>query len=177
MIQSPIALFDMVKSKLLFITAITTAAVLTPLTVILAEISATSLSSPIPNAEALRYKGVEKEFYLNNMDNPKINETLAGIPADMFNIPEMTVKKGDTVIIHFLNVEPEVSDRHSFTIDGSPYATNVSLDGGQNKTITFVANQTGIFKYYCIYHMPSMTGQLVVSPVTLDEFRAQQGQK
>jgi hypothetical protein len=51
------------------------------------------------------------------------------------------------------------------------------LDGGQNKTITLTANQTGIFKYECIYHMPSMTGQLVVSPVMLDEFRAQQGQK
>ena len=166
----------MVRSKLLFISAIATAVILTSLVVSLAGTSAT-FSSLVPNAEALKYKGVEREFYLDNLDNPKINETLAGIPADMYNIPEMTVKKGDTALIHFLNVEPVATDRHSFTIDGSPYATNVSLDGGQNKTITFVANQTGIFKYYCIYHMPSMTGQLVVSPITLDEIRAQQGQK
>jgi plastocyanin len=133
--------------------------------------------SPIQTAQAVNphsYKGMTREFYLNNLDNPKIDEEKAGIPADMFNIPEMTVRKGDTVVIHFYNVEPEADDRHSFTILDGPYATNNSLDGGQNKTITFTANQTGIFQYVCTYHMPSMTGQLVVSLPTLDEVRAQQ---
>jgi len=133
--------------------------------------------SPFQGVQAIGYKGVTREFYLNNLDNPKINETLAGIPADMYNIPEMTVKKGDTVVIHFYNVEPDPEDRHSFTIFGGPYATNVALDGGKNQTITFTANQTGIFKYICTYHMPSMTGQLVVAPYTIDEFRAQQQQQ
>ena len=108
------------------------------------------------------------------MDNAKIDEEKSGLPADVLYIPEMTVRKGDTVVIHFYNVEPEVDDRHSFTMLEGPYATNNSLDGGQNKTITFTANQTGIFQYVCTYHMPSMTGQLVVSLPTLDEFRAQQ---
>jgi plastocyanin len=133
--------------------------------------------SPLQNAQAVNphsYKGVTREFYLNNLDNPKIDEEKAGIPADMFNIPEMTVRKGDTVVIHFYNVEPEVDDRHSFTMLEGPYATNVALDGGQNQTITFTANQTGIFTYICTFHMPSMTGQLVVSLPTLDEVRAQQ---
>ena len=133
--------------------------------------------NPFQNAQAINpnsYKGVTREFYLTNMDNAKIDEETSGLPADVFNIPEMTVRKGDTVVIHFYNVEPEADDRHSFTILEGPYATNNALDGGQNKTITFTANQTGIFTYICTFHMPSMKGQLVVTLPTLDEFRAQQ---
>ena len=78
-----------------------------------------------------------------------------------------------TLVVHFYNVEPEADDRHSFTILGGPYATDNPLDGGQNKTITFTANQTGIFTYSCTFHPPSMTGQLVVSLPTLDEVKAQ----
>jgi len=135
--------------------------------------------SPFQNAQAVNpysYKGVTREFYLTNMDNAKINETTSGLPPDIFNIPEMTVKKGDTVAIHFYNVEPVVDDRHSFTILEGPYVTNSVLDGGQNKTITFTANQTGIFTYICTFHPPSMRGQLVVTLPTLDEVRAQQKQ-
>ncbi len=130
--------------------------------------------SPIQNANAVRYNGVTREFYLTNMDNAKIDEEKSGLPADVFNIPEMTVKKGDTVVIHFYNVEPDVDDRHSFSMLEGPYVTNNVLDGGQNKTITFTANETGIFTYICTFHMPSMRGQLVVANPTLDEFRAQQ---
>ena len=133
--------------------------------------------SPFQNAQAVNpnsYRGVTREFYLTNMDNAKIDEEKSGLPADVFNIPEMTVRKGDTVVVHFYNVEPEADDRHSFTMLEGPYATNVALDGGQNKTITFTANQTGIFTYICTFHMPSMKGQLVVTLPTLDEVRAQQ---
>lgn len=130
--------------------------------------------NPLQDAQAISYKGVTRKFYLTNMDNPKMNETLTGLPADMYNIPEMTVKKGDAVLIHYYNLETETTDRHSFTIRNGPYARNIALDGGQNQTISFIANQTGIFKYTCVYHMPSMTGQLVVLPPTLDEFRTQQ---
>ena len=132
--------------------------------------------TPIQRALAVNphsYNGVTREFYLTNMDNAKIDEEKSGLPADLFNIPEMTVRKGDTVVIHFYNVEPDVDDRHSFTMEG-PYATDNPLDGGQNKTITFTANQTGIFTYICTFHPPSMKGQLVVSLPTLDEVRAQQ---
>jgi plastocyanin len=151
------------------------------LAVIFGLISAVLLStlsiglwSSSQSAEAIGPKGVTREFYLTNMDNPKMNETITGLPADIYNIPEMTVKKGDTVLIHFYNLEPETADRHSFTFLTGPYVRNVALDGGQNQTIVFTANQTGIFKYVCVYHMPSMTGQLVVAPYTIDEFRVQQ---
>jgi plastocyanin len=133
--------------------------------------------SPLQNAQAVRYKGVTREFYLFNLDDPKIDEEKVGLPADLYSIPEMTVKKGDTVVIHFYNVEPQADDRHSFTILDRPYTTNVALDGGQNQTITFTANQTGIFTYICTFHTPSMKGQLVVAPPTIDEFRAQLAQQ
>jgi plastocyanin len=132
--------------------------------------------TPFRNAQAVNpnsYKVVTREFYLTNMDNAKIDENKTGLPADIFNIPEMTVRKGDTVVVHFYNVEPEVDDTHSYTILEGPYATNNPLDGGQNKTITFTANQTGIFTYIFTFHMPSMKGQLVVSLPTFDEVKAQ----
>ncbi len=110
------------------------------------------------------------------MDNAKINEETSGLPADVFNIPEMTVMKGDTVVIHFYNVEPDADGRHSFTMPEGPYTTTVALEGGQNQTITFTANQTGIFTYICTFHTLSMKGQLVVALPTHDEFRAQQRQ-
>jgi plastocyanin len=34
----------------------------------------------------------------------------------------------------------------------------------QNRTITFKVDQAGVFQYFCKYHAPSMTGQLIVLP-------------
>ncbi|MEO9320614.1 MAG: cupredoxin domain-containing protein [Nitrososphaera sp.] len=123
-------------------------------------------------ADATRYKGVNREFWIANMDNTKINETKVLLPADMFTTSTLVVKKGDNVTIHFFNVEDKPTDRHSFSIDGKPYAMNVVLNGGQNATINFIANQTGVWTYYCIYHEPMMKGQLVVEAPTLDELLA-----
>src|SRR5690348_4284182 len=46
-----------------------------------------------PTANAISYKGVKRDFYLFNMDNPRINETKVGLPADMFSMSTMTVTK------------------------------------------------------------------------------------
>lgn len=133
-----------------------------------------ALSMALTNhAEAAKYKGINREFWLTNMDNAKINETKTGLPQDMFTTTNLVVKKGDNVTIHFYNVEDQASDRHSFSIDGKPYSMNVILNGGENKTINFIANQTGIWTYYCIFHEPLMKGQLIVEAPTLDELHAQ----
>ena len=124
-------------------------------------------------AQASKYKGTNREFWLTNMDNSKINETKVWLPPDMFTTTTLVVKKGDNVTIHFYNVEDLTSDRHSFSIDGKPYQMNVILGGGQNKTINFIANQTGVWTYYCIFHEPLMKGQLIVEAPTLDELNAQ----
>jgi hypothetical protein len=45
-----------------------------------------------------------REFYRNNLNNPKIDEEKSGLPEDVFNIPEMTVRKGYTLFMYFYNV-------------------------------------------------------------------------
>jgi plastocyanin len=75
----------------------------------------------------------------------------------------MVVNKGDTVTVHFYNIENEIGSRHSFTI-GAPYNIDKDLARGENATATFTADQVGVFQYRCKYHPPEMTGQLVVLP-------------
>jgi nitrous-oxide reductase len=88
------------------------------------------------------------------------NETQVGIPHDIYIPNRIIVNQGDKVIVHFYNVDTE---HHTFTI-GAPYNINVDLAGGQHQDITFVAEYPGVYTFYCIYHLPTMTGELVVLP-------------
>ena len=108
------------------------------------------------------YSGVKREFWLFNSDIPKFNDTKMGMPHDTFSMPVISVLKGDTVVIHFFNTEDTGGDHHSFTILDKPYNMNLDPSPNENKTITFDANTTGIFTYYCTFHQPTMRGQLVV---------------
>ena len=36
------------------------------------------------------------------------------------------------------------------------------LNANTNKTMEFVATESGIFEYHCVYHLPTMRGNLVV---------------
>jgi plastocyanin len=105
-----------------------------------------------------------RTFYLENSAVSGLNETNLGIPPDIFSLPVMTVEQGDNAIIHFYNLEDPGGDRHSFTLIDGPYNINKELAPQDNGTITFNANQTGVFQYICEYHPPTMTGQLVVLP-------------
>ena len=99
-----------------------------------------------------------REFTLVT-DTIAINETIAGVPHDTFSPTFMHVDQGDTVIIHFINTE-EANEHHTFTVPA--YNIDVDLGQGQKQDIKFVANQAGIFQFYCKYHLPTMFGQLVV---------------
>jgi len=57
---------------------------------------------------------------------------------------KVTVKKGDTVKITFVNS----GGKHDLRIDEFNAKTNV-IDGGAQETITFVADKVGSFEYYC----------------------------
>jgi plastocyanin len=105
-----------------------------------------------------------KTFYLENSAISGLNETKLGIPPDIFSLPQMTVEQGDNVIIHFYNLEDPGGDEHSFTLVEGPYNINKEFAPQENGTITFNANQTGVFQYICEYHPPTMTGQLIVLP-------------
>lgn len=105
-----------------------------------------------------------REFYLFTEvdENIEVEEDALGIPPDKFSLEEITVHQGDRVIIHFYNLEPEeTQEHHTFTI-GDPYQMNIDLNASENETIEFVASKTGIFEYQCVFHPPTMRGQLVV---------------
>jgi nitrous oxide reductase len=67
----------------------------------------------------------------------------------------MIVNKGDNVTVHFYNVDPNTSERHSFTI-GAPYNVDKDLIGGESAVTSFIADHEGIFQYYCKYHLPAV---------------------
>jgi plastocyanin len=103
-----------------------------------------------------------REFYLFSEVDENINEEELGIPPDKFSLEEITVNKGDRVVVHFYNLEPEETEElHSFSMSGH-YQTHNDVDASDNKTIEFVADESGVFQYQCVYHQPTMSGNLVV---------------
>ena len=100
-------------------------------------------------------------FFLFNTELPAFNVT--EFPPDDFSLKILEVNQNDNVSIYFYNMEAPTGDRHSFTIN-APYNVNLNLGQGNNGSISFVANEPGIFRYYCEYHEPTMSGQLVVLP-------------
>lgn len=105
----------------------------------------------------------EKTFYIFTSEVDNVDENKLKIAGDSFSVHTLVVNKGDKVTIHFYNVDDNKSVRHNFII-GDPYKVNIDLGFGQNGNATFTADKTGVFTYYCSYHLPVMTGQLVVLP-------------
>jgi plastocyanin len=105
-----------------------------------------------------------KSFYLFTDEIEGINQTKLGMPADYY-IPNIFVaNKGDLVTMHFYNLDAD--ERHSFTI-GAPYNINEVVAPLHNATFTFKAENEGVYKFYCTYHQPTMTGQLIVLPSSI----------
>ena len=102
-----------------------------------------------------------KIIYLFTAEHDGLNETKLEVPPDTFSPDVLAVSAGDNVTLHFYNLD--LTDRHTFTI-GAPYNINKDLLPGKNATFTFKASDEGIFKFYCIYHQPTMAGQLIVLP-------------
>ena len=100
-------------------------------------------------------------FFLFNTELPAFN--VIEYPPDDFSLKTLEVNQNDNVTIYFYNMEAPTGDRHSFTIN-APYNINLDLGQGKNGSTSFVTNEPGIFRYYCEYHGPTMSGQLVVLP-------------
>ncbi len=63
-------------------------------------------------------------------------------------IPDkVEVNKGDTVRMHITSLEQAHDATHGFAI--GRYNINLSLEPGKVETVEFVANETGVFPYYC----------------------------
>jgi hypothetical protein len=116
-----------------------------------------------------------KTFYVFGAEVEGLNEEAAGIPGDIYTLPVIVVNRWDSVTVHFYNTEAEeeeeateevAEERYSFTIDAQPYSVDIDVGPGESGNATFTASQEGIFPYYCKYHLPTMTGQLVVLPAS-----------
>lgn len=77
-----------------------------------------------------------------------------------FSPNEIRVKKGDVVTIVFQNS----GGLHDFVIDEFNVKTK-QISGGESETVTFTADKTGTFEYYCSvgnHRQMGMKGNLIV---------------
>jgi len=76
------------------------------------------------------------------------------------------VDEGDEVTIHLTNLERAEDQTHGFTV--SKYNINGSLEPGKTSTFRFVADESGVFPYYCTEFCSAlhleMEGYLLVKP-------------
>ena len=105
----------------------------------------------------------EKTFYIFTSEIANVAEEKLKVAGDYYSLPTIIANKGDKVTVKFYNVDDVKKERHSFTI-GDPYKVDIDLGFAQNGNATFTADQTGVFTFYCRYHLPVMTGQLLVLP-------------
>jgi len=57
------------------------------------------------------------------------------------------VNKGDKVIVHVTNIEQTRDELHGFAIND--YNINMVIDPGETKTVTFTADKSGVYAFYC----------------------------
>jgi plastocyanin len=93
-------------------------------------------------------------------DNVSVKEFTVTGTTFAFNPKTITVNRGDTVKINFVNSV----GMHDWVIDEFNARTPV-IQVGQSATVTFVADKSGSFEYYCSvgnHRQMGMVGTLVV---------------
>jgi nitrous oxide reductase len=105
----------------------------------------------------------EKTFYIFTSEVQNVDENKLKVAGDSFSVNTLVVNNGDKVTVNLYNVDEVRTERQSFTV-GDPYKVDIDLGFAKNGNATFTADQSGIFPYYCKYHLPVMTGQLLVLP-------------
>ncbi len=78
----------------------------------------------------------------------------------------VTVKAGDNVTWQITNLDTSKDATHGFAVPG--YNINISLEPGETGTMEFVANQDGVFPFYCTEFCSAlhleMAGYFLVEP-------------
>ncbi len=74
--------------------------------------------------------------------------------------PTYTFNKGDLESIHVINEGDATYSKHNFNIDEFNVHTR-DLGNFETQTVTFVADKTGVFDYYCTIH-PEMKGKIII---------------
>ncbi|MCW8138727.1 MAG: Sec-dependent nitrous-oxide reductase [Planctomycetota bacterium] len=85
-----------------------------------------------------------------------------------FTPEHVKVRQGDRVIWHLTSLERARDATHGFCIGG--YNINLSLEPGEYASIEFVADQPGVFQFYCTEFCSAlhleMVGYLLVEPAS-----------
>jgi len=90
------------------------------------------------------------------------------------------VEEGDTVALHFTNVERAEDETHGFAINN--FNVNLSVEPGKTASFTFKADKPGVYPYYCTEFCSAlhleMEGYLLVRPkgVKASEAAVSEGQ-
>ncbi len=83
-----------------------------------------------------------------------------------FTPDTIRVKQGDTVHFHITNIEQAHDATHGFAID--EYNMYLSLEPGEHADVTLVADQPGVFPFYCTEFCSAlhleMAGYFLVEP-------------
>ncbi|MFA7083260.1 MAG: Sec-dependent nitrous-oxide reductase [Arcobacteraceae bacterium] len=79
-------------------------------------------------------------------DGNKVKVYMTAIRSHL-NPEHITVNKGDEVTIYVTNLERAVDETHAFGI--SQLNVHASVEPGKTASVTFMADQEGIFPYYC----------------------------
>jgi len=109
-----------------------------------------------------------RTFYVQTVvwvskENPAHAKTVAKLGEVYGFAPHtLVVHQGDTVVLHIRNLEAGGDDGHTFTLPG--YGINRSISPLGSVTVTFTANKSGEFPFFCAFHKPWMSGELVVLP-------------
>ncbi|MDX9893471.1 MAG: cupredoxin domain-containing protein [Patescibacteria group bacterium] len=106
---------------------------------------------------------ITEDQMVDQLDEPTANE------AKVFNISgtnfafsqtEITVKKGDRVVINFTSTD----GFHDWVVDEFGAATKQVMTG-DSSSVEFIADQAGTFEYYCSvgqHRQMGMIGKLIV---------------
>jgi nitrous-oxide reductase len=83
-----------------------------------------------------------------------------------FNPEYIRVREGDNVTLHITSLEQAHDATHGLGI--AKYNINLSLEPGESQTVSFVADEPGVYPYYCTEFCSAlhleMTGYLLVEP-------------
>jgi nitrous-oxide reductase len=114
--------------------------------------------SPHPNAVMAGEEGITR-----NGNNVEIKMTAV---RSHFVPERVNIRKGDNVTWHITNIESAKDATHGFALPA--YDVNLSLEPGESTTLEFVADQSGVFTYYCsefcsALHL-EMVGYFMVEP-------------
>ena len=74
--------------------------------------------------------------------------------------PTITLYQGNSLSMHLINEDSLKHSKHNLNIDEFNVHTG-DLGYFQSKTVTFSANKSGTFDYYCSIH-PEMKGKIIV---------------